>query len=250
MAVCNDIGWNPAFLFAFRVVRRWSTMYQFMVGFKFTQHVCPGRGDHRRRLYQRACPDRMYAPGQGDHWHQKYQSSLFDLCPHCCLPRLIAMMPPLLVLSERCGALNSAALHGIRLHSCPSIWFITHNPFPFFTAHCTLLDTCFGMHFWIPGYAYLPKPCVHVDVPFQITFCSDVLRVASCGNAGLLLHATASMSSGQNLFLQTNIASTMLAGECEPSLLSRYLAARVYFADMCAARPRMSVPVLQWSWSQ
>ena len=149
-------------------------MYQFMVGFKFTQHVCPGRGDHRRRLYQRACPDRMYAPGQGDHWHQKYQSSLFDLCPHCCLPRLIAMMPPLLVLSERCGALNSAALHGIRLHSCPSIWFITHNPFPFFTAHCTLLDTCFGMHFWIPGYAFLPKPCVHVDVPFQITFCSDV----------------------------------------------------------------------------
>ena len=71
------------------------------------------------------------------------------------------------------------------------------------------------------------------------------LRVASCGNAGLLLHATASMSSGQNFFLQTNIASTMLAGECEPSLLSRYLAARVYFADMCAARPRMSVPVLQ-----
>ena len=117
----------------------------------------------------------------------------------------------------------------------------------FFTAHCTLLDTCFGMHFWIPGYAFLPKPCVHVvsTCLFKSHLAVMSLRVASCGNAGLLLHATASMSSGQNFFLQTSIASTMLAGECEPSLLSRYLAARVYFADMCAARPRMSVPVLQ-----
>ena len=155
MAACNDIGWNPAFLFAFRVVRRWSTMYQFMVGFKFTQHVCPGRGDHRRRLYQRACPDRMYAPGQGDHWHQKYQSILFDLCPHCCLPRLIAMMPPLLVLSERCGALNSAALHGIRLHSCPFIWFITHKSLFFFYCALHLVGYVFW-HAFLDSWLCLP----------------------------------------------------------------------------------------------
>ena len=105
----------------------------------------------------------------------------------------------------------------------------------------------------ISGFLVMPSCQSHAFMStclFKSHFAVMSLRVASCGNAGLLLHATASMSSGQNFFLQTSIASTMLAGECEPSLLSRYLAARVYFADMCAARPRMSVPVLQWSWSQ
>ena len=100
----------------------------------------------------------------------------------------------------------------------------------------------------ISGFLVMPSCQSHAFMStclFKSHFAVMSLRVASCGNAGLLLHATASMSSGQNFFLQTSIASTMLAGECEPSLLSRYLAARVYFADMCAARPRMSVPVLQ-----